>query len=104
MINNLAAQFDAAMWATYEEGKNRGYYPTYFVQMLNEHGGVETAKRLLTEKEAQSGLYRLWELHILVQSMEAHVILDKFQPLFTEKELQEARRRLDELNYFEDYP
>lgn len=99
-MNRLISAFHQDMITTYEEGAKRGYYPTYFMQMLEKHGGVETAKRLLKGKEPQTGLYRLWELGILNVSMEAYVILEKYRPLFTADEIQEARRRLDELNYF----
>ena len=69
--------------------------------MLEEHGGVETAKRLLAKSEPQSGLFELWQLNLLHESMEAVVLQDKFHPLFTEAELAEAHRRLDELGYFQ---
>jgi hypothetical protein len=96
----LEDEFHAAMITTYEEGEKRGYHPTYFMQMLQQHGGVETAKRLLGKQEIQSGLMKLYELGLLDSSMETYVIKDHFQPLFTEEEINEARRRLDELGYF----
>ena len=43
----LEAEFTKALEGTVEAAKARGYIPTYFMQMLSEHGGVETAKRLL---------------------------------------------------------
>ena len=69
--------------------------------MLAEHGGVETAKRLLAKSEPQEGLFELWRLGLLHESMEA-VIWDnpRYHPLFTKDEIGEARRRLDELEYF----
>ncbi len=99
-IKGLQDEFHTAMLTTYEEGVKRGYYPTLFLQMLHEHGGVGTAKRLLAAQEPQTGLYRLWELGLLRESMEAHVIQKKFEPLFTAEEIQEARKRLDELGFF----
>lgn len=96
---SLAKSFYAAILTTYEEGVKRGYTPTQFLQMLYQHGGVETAKRLLAASEPQTGLYRLWELGLLKDSMEAHVIQEKYHPLFTGEEIHEARRRLDELGY-----
>jgi hypothetical protein len=81
--------------------KSTDYIPTYFMQMVSEHGGVDTAKRLLAKSEPQTGLFELWNLGILHESMEA-VVSDnpKYHPLFTSEELGEAYRRLDELNYF----
>ena len=103
-MKKLEDEFHAAMVTTYEEGAKRGYFPTIFLQMLHEHGGVETAKRLLAVKEPQTGFYRLWELDLLHESMEADVIQEKYQPLFTAEEIQEARRRLDELDFFKEKP
>ena len=99
-MQELENEFHEAMITTYEEGAKRGYYPTYFMQMLDQYGGVGTAKRLLAKREIQSGLMKLYELGLLDSSMEAYVIKERYQPLFTEEERQEARRRLEELGYF----
>jgi len=96
----LESEFDQAMRGTYEAARKRGYVPTLFLQMLEEHGGLETARRLLAKSDAQSGLYRLWELQLLHESMEAQVVKERFRELFTETEIAEAHRRLDELGYF----
>ena len=85
---------------TIKAAKARGYIPNYFMQMLAEHGGVETAKRLLAGEKPQTGLFELYKLGLLHESMEAVVLQPKFQPLFTEKELAEAHKRLDDLGYF----
>jgi hypothetical protein len=96
----LEEEFHTAMMTTYEEGAKRGYYPTYFMQMLHQYGGVETAKRLLAKHEIQTGLMKLYELGLLDSSMEAYVIKERYQPLFTHEECKEAHRRLKELGYF----
>lgn len=93
----LEDQFTAALRGTYEAGRERGYVATYFLQMLDRYGGVETAKRLLAKRDAQTGLYKLWELGLLGDSMEAVVLQERFRPLFTEEEIAEAKRRLEEL-------
>ena len=97
----LEAEFTQALEGTVEAAKARGYIPTYFMQMLSEHAGIETAKRLLAKSEPQEGLFKLWNLDILHESMEA-VICDnpRFHPLFETVEIAEAHRRLEELNYF----
>ncbi len=99
-MKQLEAEFHDAMLTTYEEGVKRGYYPTYFLQMLHQYGGVETARRLLAKQEIQSGLIKLYELDLLDSSMEAYVIKERFQSLFTGDERAEAKRRLEELGYF----
>lgn len=96
----LSAEFNELMQTTFEEGAKRGYYPTYFLQMLAQYGGVETAKRLLAKQEIQAGLIRLYELGLLTTSAEAHVLEERFATLFTQAERDEAYRRLKELGYF----
>jgi hypothetical protein len=86
---------------TIDVAKAGSYYPHYFMRMLAEHGGVDTAKRLLASQEPQTGLFELYDLGLLHVSMEAIVLQEKFRPLFSEEELAEAHRRLEELGYFE---
>jgi hypothetical protein len=73
------------------------YNPSRFVEMLAEHGAVETVRRLLTTDEPQTGLYRLKELGRLDLSMEARVCDSRFSSLFTAEEIKEARKRLAEM-------
>ncbi len=42
---SLKNEFTEELRGTYEATRQRGYIATYFLQMLEEHGGVETAKR-----------------------------------------------------------
>lgn len=98
----LEKEFETAMLDIYEQAKRFKYYPTYFLRMVQEHGGVGAAKRLLAAPNAQQGLFTLWELGGLDFSMEALVSEPKFQPLFTEIEIAEARRRLEKLDYFKN--
>lgn len=97
----LEAEFTQALEGTIEAAKQRGYVPTYFMQMLGQYGGVETAKRLLVKSEPQEGLIELWRLNLLHESMEA-VICDnpRFHELFDQEEIEKAHNRLDELGYF----
>ena len=97
---SLEDQFHHAMIGVYENAKDHDYFATYFKRMIDEYGGVEAAKRLLSKQEIQEGLMKLWGMNLLNQSMEALVIEERFKPLFTEIEIVEARRRLEELNYF----
>jgi len=99
---DLAAEFTEALRGTYKAARQRGYVATYFLQMLEEHGGVETAKRLLAKSEPQAGLFELWQLNLLHESMETVVLQDKFNSLFADDELAEAHRRLEELGYFQE--
>ena len=46
---SLESEFEDALRGTYEAARKRGYVATYFLQILEEHGGVETARRLLAK-------------------------------------------------------
>jgi len=97
----LEAEFTAVLRETYDVARSHGYNPAYFMQMLEEHGGLGTARRLLAKSEPQEGLFTLWELGLLDISLEAVALQERFRPLFTEAEINEAHRRLDELKYFD---
>ena len=102
-MSDLSELFHKNMVQVYEKAKDQDYFATQFKSMLDQHGGVETAKRLLAKSQPQTGLFRLWEMKILDSSMEALVIQERFSELFTDEEINEARNRLEVLNYFEDY-
>ena len=99
MPENLEAEFDEAMRDTYRRASEHGYRPTYFLQMIETHGGVGAAKRLLATPEHQSGLTRLWELDLLSISAEALVLQERWQSLFTDDERRKARERLKAHGY-----
>ena len=82
---SLEHDFHHAMVAIYDTEKGYGYYATYFKRMLDQNGGVQAAKRQLAEQEAQTKLFRLWELGDLDSPVEAHVIDEKYRPFFTDE-------------------
>ncbi|GAP13053.1 hypothetical protein LARV_00795 [Longilinea arvoryzae] len=96
----LESDFERDMRQIYEIARENGYVAHYFLQMLDEHGGVETAKRLLQADQPQTGPYKLWELKLLDSSTEALVLKERYRSLFSDVEIAEARRRLTELGYF----
>jgi hypothetical protein len=96
----LEMEFERAMPDTCALASRYNYFPTVFKGMVQEHGGVGTARRLLAKSGPQTGLSRLCKLGRLDLSMEAIVLQDRFCPLFTDAEIEEARRTLDELGYF----
>lgn len=71
------------------------YRPTYFLSMLGERGGVETARSLLSKPTPSAGFtklvvdYRRPDL-----TVESIVLEERFRPLFTDDELAKARRWL----------
>jgi len=101
-LERLEHQFQYAMTGVYENSKDIDYYAHTFKRMLDQYGGVETAKMLLSTQETSEGLMELSDLEKLDQSMEALVVQERFQSLFSSKEIKEAHRRLEKLRYFEE--
>ena len=62
--------------------------------MVEEHGGLETAKRLLHSPATQYGFEKLWECDCLMITMEYQVIQSRWATLFTVDEVEIARKRL----------
>jgi hypothetical protein len=62
--------------------------------MVAQHGGDETAKRLVNGSDASSGIIRLYDAGLLEHSVEAFMLRPRFRLLFTPAELRRARERL----------
>jgi hypothetical protein len=75
------------------------YNPTYFSQMVHEHGGVGAVRLLLKSPNFQDGLTSLWEIGQLDFSIEVAVLNPKWSSLFTLAEKREAKKRLTALGY-----
>ena len=99
MASGLENEFHREMERVFDVAVSLDYRPTYFLQMVQEHGGMAAAKRLLSSREAQLGLIRLWELERLDISMEALVLQERWNPLFSDAERQTARERLQAYGY-----
>ena len=98
--NELAKNFQQALLEAYKTAKNEyKYNATYFLRMINEHGGIATAKILINKKEPTDGFTKLWELGQLKLTVEAHALRPEYQKLFTPEELDKARQRLREYQY-----
>jgi hypothetical protein len=76
------------------------YPATRFLQMVNEYGGVETARILLHAPAVFDGYTALYLKNRLDLTVEA-VIHDneKWHPLFTEQELEICVTRLTDYRY-----
>jgi hypothetical protein len=79
---HLERRFDAVMLDIYHEAAMLGYRPTRFLEMVQTHGGIETAHRLLATAKVQDGLGELFLLNRLDLTVEHHVLLPEFAPLF----------------------
>ena len=99
--SDLERRFDAAMMDIYRRAKSEaGYNATRFVQMLNEHRGLETARILLHAETVSEGYSALWERGRLDLTVEA-LIHDsgEFRGLFSDEEMQIAKQRLRDYEY-----
>lgn len=91
----LETRFHRAMRNIYETAKREvGYNATRFRGMVEEHGGRETARRLLANPELQEGFATLWEANRLDLTVEALVLRPEYQELFSEQERLAAKGRL----------
>ncbi len=87
----------------YHGAARLGYRPTRFLEMVQLHGGVETAHRLLATDQVQDGLGELFLLGRLDLTVEHHVLKPEFAPMFTDNERSVARSRLG-IGLSEDAP
>jgi hypothetical protein len=99
--SDLETEFDALMMSIYRRAKaEAGYTATIFLRMLDQRGGVETAKFLLRESQVSSGFVALWERKRLDLTVEAQLLANpQYWPLFEERDLDTARRWLKEYGY-----
>lgn len=89
----LEQDFDAEMRQIHHRAKEEiGYNAMRFLQMLQKHGGVETARRLLPEMS--DGFVTLWEKRRLDLTVEYLVLQPRWDALFTDDERELARQRL----------
>ncbi len=79
-----------------KESTRRGkpYCANYYLREVRNHGGVESARRLLARPDPQDGFGRLGETGLFQYSLDAIVLEPRSRQLFTAQELATARRRL----------
>ena len=98
MASPLETQFNETMLDIYRKAKREAKYNAIrFLQMVTDHGGLETAHILINSPTVSDGYTALWErgrLNLTVESM----ILEneKFHELFSEEELAICRERLSQ--------
>ncbi|MBM3935438.1 MAG: hypothetical protein FJ319_14305 [SAR202 cluster bacterium] len=100
-MDSAERDFDLAMREIYAEAKRPpcNYNASYFLQMLNEHGGLGTARRLLAAPQVSDGFTQLYLRSRLDLTVERNVLRPKFRGLFTAVELETATARLKDLGY-----
>ena len=87
------ADFAAELIHTYQQCVSVGYKPTGMLAMMQEHGAIETARRLLASPPSE-GFKRLALMNRLDLAIESIVQREPWRALFTEAELRTAARRL----------
>lgn len=93
-------RFDSAMFDIYRRAKlEAGYNATRYLQMLDAHRGLATARILLHAQGVSEGYTALWERKRLDLTVEALVLLPEYEALFTDAEREIARRRLTDYGY-----
>jgi len=97
----IEQQFEAAMMSIYTRAlEEANYRASVFLNMLNRHGGHETARRLIHSATISPGYTALWGRERLDLTMEAMIIENPiWHPLFTEEELNICAKRLREYHY-----
>ena len=99
-IERLEREFDVAMEGVYQRAWIEvDYNAARFLEMLNDHRGLETARRLLNAPHVSDGYTALWERHRLDLTVEALILQDKWHPLFSDHEREIARKRLADYGY-----
>jgi hypothetical protein len=97
----LVEEFDQEMFRIYQRALSEANYnATRFLQMLDEHRGLQTALILLRAPRPSEGYTALWQRGRLDLTVEA-VIHDnpRWHPLFSESDLAICVRRLTEYEY-----
>lgn len=77
----------------------RGYWASYFLRGVRNHGGPEYAHQLLRKEGTTDGFQRLTEERRLDLTVEALVLHPEYADLFSEEERRIAAHRLAEAGY-----
>lgn len=103
-MEELIERFDEAMLEVYRRARSEaGYNASRFLGMLNDMGGLRTARALLHAPAVSDGYTALWERQRLDLTVEAVILHPEWHPLFSDHERQIARERLEEYGFgFED--
>ncbi len=100
MTSDLEASFDTAMMDVYQRALTEcGYNASRFLQMLFEHRGLETARKLVHAPKFSEGYIALRERKRLDLAVESLIPKPEWQPLFSDEDRETARTRLEEYGY-----
>ena len=101
MPTGLEIKFHGAMLTIYRRAKSEAHYTaSKFLNMLEDRGGLVTAKYLINAVKVSDGYTALWERNRLDLTVEAEVVAnERWHALFTDEELERARKRLLDYHY-----
>ncbi len=88
-------EFTLACKRAIAECRTLGYNPSIWTRMVEEHGGVVTARRLIKSGDMHAGLLRLLSLSRVDLTVEHAVLDERWHDLFTDEERDLARWRLE---------
>lgn len=92
----LEAQFHQEMVEIYRRALDEcGYQASYFLKLVNETGGLQAARSLITSAKPSDGFTKLWERNRLDLTVESLVLRAPWCELFSPQELDRARKRLN---------
>lgn len=94
-MNDDEHEFTLACKQAMAECRSLGYVPSVWIRMVEQHGAVETARRLIMSGDLQDGLMRLLSLGRLDLTVEHHVLDERWHELFTDRERELAKWRLE---------
>ena len=101
MIKDIEKRFNDAMWSIHRRAyKEAAYNAKRFLKMLDEHGGLGTAKILINAPKVSEGYTALYLRGRLDLTVEAEIYDNpRWNSLFTQQELDIVRIRLIEYEY-----
>jgi hypothetical protein len=99
--SELEVRFHKTMVDVYLRAKHEAdYNASRYIQMVSEHGGLRTAKVLISSESPSDGYTELWKRGRLDITVEALVVdHPEWHPLFEAAEIERAKARLAEYGY-----
>ena len=102
--DQLEINFEKEMYRIYRDAFEKCKYRAHiFHGMLQDYGGLLTAKKLLSQHGLQHGFEKLSQLGYAHITMEALVLREPWRQLFTQKEREVAIARLKTFSYQFDH-
>ena len=100
MLKTNKDKFLDAMLLIYCTAKKECHYtPTRFLELIEDHGAVATAKLLVNDSKSSAGFITLWDIKRLDLTVEALIIKEEWRDLFTPEDLKNAKTKLKQYGF-----